>query len=206
METIGSKIRRLRLSKELTQKKLAKIIKVAPVTISKWESDISKPKGESVIRLSDYFDVDVDAFISDSSYIKEIDKILHIPFYSEVVASAGNGTYCDCEDVEYINVNSSFVTNPDSTVAIRVRGNSMQPVFYDGAIIFIDTTIKVVVDGSVYVVLHDDMIRVKVLEETSVGFNLKSYNTGEYPTEKVNIYESNLKIIGKVTAQIQKYD
>ena len=206
MESIGSKIRRLRLSKELTQKKLSKIIKVAPVTISKWESDISKPKGESVIRLSNYFDVEIDTFITDDSCIKEIDKILCIPFYSAVEASAGNGSYCDYEDAEYINVNSSFVTNPDSTVAIRIKGNSMQPVFYDGAIIFIDTAIKTVVDGDVYVVLHDDMIRVKILEEISVGFNLKSYNTSEYPIEKVNLYESDLKVIGKVTAQIQKYD
>lgn len=205
METIGSKIRRLRLSQKLTQKKLAKLIQVAPVTISKWESDISKPKGESAIRLSSYFDVDIETFITDSSCIKEMDKMLCIPFYTEVAASAGSGFCCDHEDNEYINVNSSFVTNPDSTVAIRIKGNSMQPVFYDDAIIFVDTTIQTVVDGNVYVVLHDDMVRVKILEKTSFGFNLKSYNISEYPTENVNLHKSNLKVIGKVTAQIQKY-
>ena len=149
--------------------------------------------------------MEIDGFITENSCIKERDKILSIPFYFTVEASAGNGSCCKNEEVEYINVNSSFVDSPDTTVAIRIKGNSMQPVFYDGAIIFIDTAIKTVIDGNVYVVLHDDMIRVKILEETSVGFNLKSYNISEYPTEKINIHESELKVIGKVTAQIQKY-
>jgi transcriptional regulator with XRE-family HTH domain len=60
---IGKKIRELRQSKKLTQKDLAKILNVTPQAISKWERNESNPDIQTILKLSDYFNVSVDEIL-----------------------------------------------------------------------------------------------------------------------------------------------
>jgi transcriptional regulator with XRE-family HTH domain/cellobiose-specific phosphotransferase system component IIB len=60
---IGKKIRELRQSKKLTQKELAKILNVTPQAISKWERNESNPDIQTILNLSDYFNVSVDEIL-----------------------------------------------------------------------------------------------------------------------------------------------
>ncbi|MBE8127846.1 LexA family transcriptional regulator (plasmid) [Photobacterium damselae subsp. piscicida] len=203
MRTIGEKIRALRESKNMTQEQLAKKIGVAPVTVSKWELDTSKPKSASTVKLGEIFNVSSSTFISHKAEIKIIHNMVSIPFYSNVKAAAGSGCLCLDENYELIQVPDKFVKNQDDVFAITIFGDSMEPVFGNETIVFIDPMQKNVIDGSVYVFIHDGLIRMKILEETPKGFRLRSYNNA-YSNEDVQ--KEFFHLIGKVVAQMQKYN
>jgi len=205
MESIGSKIKYLRESANMTQAQLARQVKVAPVTVSKWELEVSKPKSASVKNLSDFFNVTVDTFLHHTSPIEYVvEEIVKIPFYDDVSAAAGCGCFVHDENHSYVHVPKCFVQSAYNVTAIMVSGDSMMPVFNDGACIFVDSSLTDIVDGKVFVVLHEDMLRVKILRRLPNGVRLESYNK-EYPDEIVRFNHESFKVIGRVIGQIQKY-
>ncbi|MCY1440755.1 HTH-type transcriptional regulator PrtR [compost metagenome] len=72
----------------------------------------------------------------------------------------------------------------------------------DGSTIGIDQSTQNVIDGEIYAVDHDGMLRVKFLYRLpGVGLRLRSYNREEYPDEEYSpaeIEAQNMKIIGWV--------
>ncbi|WP_299695491.1 XRE family transcriptional regulator [uncultured Vibrio sp.] len=204
MLSVGQKILHLRKGMRLTQAELAKKANVKPVTVSKWELDTSKPKGESLILLSHLFNVPIDVLVNHVTPIKRLREQVSIPYFSKVKAAAGGGVLCDNEESDLYTVDKSFISNHKNTIAIKINGDSMAPVFTDESIIFIDQDQKSVKDGDVYVFIHDDMLRMKILENTPFGYRLRSYNHC-YPVEDANTSNSSIIIIGRVIAQIQKY-
>ena len=205
MDSIGEKIRFLRESKKITQAALAKLVNVAAVTVSKWELDVSKPKGNSVVKLASTFRVTIATFIQHKNKIEYVDQnIISIPFFPNVEAAAGCGYLPSNEKSEFIRVPEDLVRNCAYVNAITVKGDSMEPVFTDRSCIFIDKSQVDIEDGKVFVFIHDDMIRMKILERIPHGIRIKSYNPN-YPTEDINLRTETVHIIGKVVAQIQKY-
>ena len=59
METIGSRIKKLRKEKKLTQGKLGDLVGVSDVTIGFWEKDVNEPKYENLETLSKMLDTTV---------------------------------------------------------------------------------------------------------------------------------------------------
>ena len=78
--TIGYKIQTLRKSLKLSQADLAKKIQVAPVTVSKWEIETSKPKGPSLLKLSKLFNVAIDVLLDDGAPIQMLREQVEVPF------------------------------------------------------------------------------------------------------------------------------
>lgn len=58
-----SRLRELRLEKNVSQKSLAEIVNMSKMAISHWESGHSEPSIAQLIILSEYFDVTVDYLI-----------------------------------------------------------------------------------------------------------------------------------------------
>ncbi|WP_440896812.1 helix-turn-helix domain-containing protein [Amphibacillus sp. Q70] len=67
MLEIGIKIKELRKSKKMTQKTLADILNVTPQAVSKWERNESTPDIETLIKLSNYFDISIDELVGNKS-------------------------------------------------------------------------------------------------------------------------------------------
>jgi len=63
MLDLGKNIKELRQSKKMTQKSLAKILNVTPQAVSKWERNESNPDIQTLISLSNYFNVSVDEIL-----------------------------------------------------------------------------------------------------------------------------------------------
>ncbi|MGL4666588.1 MAG: XRE family transcriptional regulator [Saezia sp.] len=205
METIGGKIRFLRESQGMTQKQLARLVRVAPVTISKWENDVSKPKAESIKLLTETFKVNSDAFIHHKNKIEANKcRLVEVPFYSKASAAAGGGVLVLDETVETLDVPEKLISNKNDIVSIAISGDSMEPVFNDNTIVFIDQSDVDVADGKVYVFVHDGMVRMKILEVIPIGLRMKSYNV-TYPPENIDIKKESVKVVGRVIAQMQKY-
>ena len=55
----GAYLRRLRLSRGLTQTDLAKMLQVHPSQVSQWENAFRSPSGRSLARLSEAFGTDL---------------------------------------------------------------------------------------------------------------------------------------------------
>ena len=202
--TVGYKIQTLRKKLNLSQAELARKLGVAPVTVSKWEIETSKPKGKSLLSLSQLFNISMDVLIDDQAPIQQSREQVGIPFYPHIDVSAGGGCFCDQEISETYLIDRYFIDNPDSTIAIRIHGDSMVPAFLDDAVVFIDSNKTSVSDGKVYVVVHEGLTRIKLLEKIPNGLRLKSYNPN-YPPEDVMFDKESIKVVGQVIAQIQKY-
>ncbi|MDE7164145.1 MAG: helix-turn-helix domain-containing protein [Clostridiales bacterium] len=88
--TLGEKLARARKEKNITQEQLADKLGVSRQSISKWESDITYPETDKLIRMSELFDCSLDYLLKDSvtekenkpqaSYVPEV-AIAHHGFY-----------------------------------------------------------------------------------------------------------------------------
>lgn len=58
------KLKALRLSKNLTQGDLAKKLGVSRTTITMWENGLSKPRFDTLVRLTQIFGCTVDEFLN----------------------------------------------------------------------------------------------------------------------------------------------
>ncbi len=79
--TLGDKISKLRKENNYTQEQLADILGVSRQAISKWESDLTYPETEKLIRISELFCCSLDYLIKDKEDKEEtetgIRKYLH---------------------------------------------------------------------------------------------------------------------------------
>ena len=84
---IGENIKRLRLSKNITQEKLANHLQITYQTISKWERDEGYPDITMLIPLASYFEVTVDELLGTDAaknevkiqnYLDEFDRFSNI--------------------------------------------------------------------------------------------------------------------------------
>ncbi len=77
--SLGEKIRKLRLSKDITQKELADKLNVSFQTVSKWENNINEPDLGSLKKLSNIFNCPINYFFEDdeekiNNSLKEVSK------------------------------------------------------------------------------------------------------------------------------------
>lgn len=63
--TLGEKLAKLRKENNYTQEQLASILKVSRQSISKWESDLSYPETEKIIRLAKLYECSLDYLLKE---------------------------------------------------------------------------------------------------------------------------------------------
>ncbi|OEC42050.1 hypothetical protein A7D27_12170 [Pseudomonas sp. 1D4] len=87
--------------------------------------------------------------------------------------------------------------DPALAACLIVCGDSMAPLFPDGAILGIDRGRREVIDGKTYALLDAGMLRVKILHRLPAGqVRLRSHQRDEYPDEERALAE--LEIVGQV--------
>lgn len=64
--TVGEKISKLRKENNYTQEQLADILGVSRQAVGKWESDLTYPETEKLIRMSELFDCSLDYLLKDA--------------------------------------------------------------------------------------------------------------------------------------------
>lgn len=141
----------------------------------------------------------------DSTPIDE-DEV-ELPLYKEVEIAAGSGRTAVRPVLgrklrfSYATLRASGV-DPASAICAPVKGNSMEPLIMDGSTIGVDCATTAVIDGEIYALEHDGMLRVKFLYRLpGGGLRLRSFNRDEYPDEEYTTEEAdarNIRIIGWV--------
>jgi transcriptional regulator with XRE-family HTH domain len=173
---VGSRIRKAREARGLTQGKLAEAINQAQTTISSWERGRTEPTREDVARVASIIGVPV----------AELEGAVATSDSVAVVGYVGAGDaavlYAEGQGELY------YVTPPSNrtkdTVAVEIRGVSLGPAFDGGLVFYDDVHSPVTPDqhGRLCVVgLPTGKVLVKILRAAGEGrFHLLS-NTTEAP-------------------------
>lgn len=137
------------------------------------------------------------------------DDEVSVPFLREVELSAGSGRF-SVEETPASNLRfgkQSLRNNGvqfDQAKCVTVRGNSMMPILRDGATVGIDTgktSIAGIVDGDLYAISHNGLLRVKQVYRLPMGIRLRSFNRDEHPDEDYTfeqIQDQQIDILGHV--------
>jgi SOS-response transcriptional repressor LexA len=130
-----------------------------PKTISKWERGATQPNAAQFLALCEIYDVrDVGAVFGDGktlnalglSRLAEYTRFLRsdnmflerrtvtIRLF-DLPASAGTGNYADSDAYEEIEVDVDAVPS-GADYCVRVQGDSMEPEYHDGGVVFVRAT------------------------------------------------------------------
>jgi len=135
------------------------------------------------------------------------DDDIELPIYKEVELASGHGR-TQVQISEGRKVRFSRRTLRDAGVDITNAacatnvGNSNFPLILDKTSIGIDKGMTRIVDGQIYALDHDGLLRVKFLyRKEGGGLTLRSFNGEEYPDEHYSfdeIMEQRISILGRV--------
>lgn len=124
----------------------------------------------------------------DESTPLDSDEV-ELPLYKEVEIAAGNGRTA-VRVVDGRKLRFSYATlraagvDPANAFCATLNGDSMAPLINHGATIGVDRGSQNIIDGEIYALEHDGMLRVKILHRMPGGaIRLRSYNRDEFPDE-----------------------
>ncbi|MCG6541729.1 helix-turn-helix transcriptional regulator [Pseudomonas sp. KSR10] len=142
----------------------------------------------------------------DSSTPLDSDEV-ELRLYKEVELSSGHGRTA-VQEIGGPKLRFSRSTmrqcgvDPEHAVFATNSGNSNHPLILHGATIGVDKGMTRVVDGEIYALDHDGLLRVKFLERLpGGGLRLKSYNHAEFKDEDFSfdqVMEQRIVILGRV--------
>lgn len=216
MKTLGQNIKRLRLSRGLTQPQLADIVGASSyTTVSKWESGANSPKGKDLVRLSEYFNVSVDELlgIKSDGLITVSSQYDYIP----TSISAGNPLNVEGvtrEQVEKISIPDVMMgkwAGSKDVFLMRVNGESMNNMFSHNSLIAVKKTpLTSLHNGDIVVYSDSEEYAVKriIIDNENKRFIFRPDSSDDRFVDNVIAYDeaSNLRIHGKVVLYIVELD
>lgn len=226
MNTFGDNLRKFRKARKLTQQAFGKAVGVSGPTVSDWENEVQSPRGSNLISLLSKFP-EVSEFIPKSqslfeptknveaAYIGHVDSWdseteldedeVEVPFFMDVELAAGVGSELVYEYPGYkLRFSKSTLkkcgVDARAAACVKVFGNSMEPRLYDGDVVGVNTADKRIVDGKVYAINHDGLMRIKRLYRLpGNGIRINSFNKEEYPDEELSPDDRvSFHVIGRV--------
>lgn len=167
MDTIGKRIRQARKLKGLTQQAIADFFGISRVSVTQWEGDTTVPESDKFPGLAELLGGDADWYLSGKGGGPVSDYLLKSPLTNnppekpnavvkEKISSSGPmipvyGSAVGGVDGEFV-LNGSIlyeVMAPPSlspisgAYAVQVSGDSMEPRYFDGEVVFVDPTRRV---------------------------------------------------------------
>lgn len=204
MSDIADRINSLIEERKISQEILAIDVGISQAAISKICQGRTK-RSRFLPQIAAYFNVAEHWLLFGEEATKnnaDMDEDIHIPFYKDVQLSAGYGAH-EFEDYEGRTIRFSRDTlrevnvSPKDAVCVTVKGDSMEPVFKNGATVGIDLSRKKIIDGDVYAINNDGLLQMKRLKHKSGSvITVESYNREEYPAFDVPMEQ--VEIIGRI--------
>ena len=171
---------------------LCKELKLITSMVTRWRNG-TKPHIDTLQKIADYFSISVKELISDDPSSKGV----RIPVFGTVAAGIPIEAITDIEDYEEI---SEALAATGEFVALKIKGNSMEPLLLAGdtVIIRVQDTIEA---GEIAVVLvNGEEATCKKIKKTPEGVILISLNSDYDPMFYTNaeIESLPIRIFGKV--------
>lgn len=223
---LGERIRQLRLKKGLTQQKLAEMLNTTNATISNYETGASTPDYETLIKLSDIFNVTTDyllgrtdeptaikekqtAYSIDKSKIKSaieevindiipVKNIVKVPILGTI--RAGEPIYAE-QNIEGYSVVDEEDIKGSRCFFLRVKGDSMiNARIMDGDLVFVREQPDVDNGEIAVVIVNGDEATIKRVYKLPDAIILQPENPKYKPIviPKKDVERGEVRIIGKV--------
>ena len=196
---IGKRIRELRVNQGLTLKKLGEMLNLGESTISMYENGNRSPDYNTILRMSEIFEVTTDHLLGKTDDIISVSNIFPlktkaVPLLGEIVA--GQPRYAEEQYEYYIEIDDVIKAD----FCLKVKGDSMiNARINDGDIVFVRKQPDVE-DGEIAVVRIDDEATLKRVYKMPGRIQLRAENPIYAP---IDITESDFKdveILGKAVA------
>ncbi len=135
------------------------------------------------------------------------ERYANVRYFGDIYASAGGGAFNYDEAHEYLSLDPHMVAlvggarEIPNIDAINVLGDSMEPTFRDGDIVFVNRTITDITRGGVFVIATPIGLFVKRLLLRSDGTVDLISDNSLYSTEQVLL--SDVEVIGKVVGSMR---
>ncbi len=174
---------------------------------SDWLKTGEGPKAAKELRVPDH-----SGNASDAQAMRGIYKVVEptdveLPFFKESSVGPGSDKTHVIRDPDQSirlprsDLDSLEIKHTDAICA-RMIGNSMAERIEDGSLIAIDRGLTQIVDGEIYAIEHDGMLRIKYLHRIpGNSLRMRSHNNAEYPDEifrPAHIEEQNIRVLGWV--------
>ena len=174
-------------------------------TVSDWVNGKKYPRVDAMQRLADFLGVRMSQLQEDgeaeNAFPLNILPVQRrkIPILGNV--AAGEPIFADEEHEEYVIGNDAN----DCDFALRIAGDSMEPLLHDGDIVYVRQQDDVN-DGEIGVVLIDDSATLKHIYHIPNGVQLVSENATKYPPMVFTYPECDaIRILGKAVAFKRKF-
>ncbi|MEQ5835482.1 helix-turn-helix transcriptional regulator [Marinobacter sp. NFXS9] len=166
------------------------------------------PRLDSLLRIANAADVSVEWLATGKEPSPAMpfdfeDEFALVPGYNIQVA-AGHGRIADEESPSReLAFRRKWLRfrglNENELALVFAKGDSMEPTISDNETVLIDTSVKDLSDGQIYVIRNDDHLLVKRIQKLwNDGVKLLSDNK-EYPPQEISSADlEQLEVIGKV--------
>ena len=204
-----TRLKQLRTEKRINQRELAKFLKVAPSTISMYESGHREPNFEILEILADFFNIDMNYLLGKTDkttklIIENESNGFKIPVLGNVAAGIPISAVEDILDYEEVPISWQ---NQGEFFALRIKGDSMQPKIDNGDVVIVKQQSDSNSGDTVIALVNGGDATCKRLEKTDNGIMLVSTNP-KYPPmffTKEDIVTKPVVILGKVVELRSKF-
>ena len=202
MKVFSDNFKRLRKSKKMLQKDVAKALGVSSSIVSDWEKGIKMPRGATIQKIADFFGVPQnELFIERGAQYSTLSEMIMLPVVGHI--SCGNGSFA-YEDIEGYEPTPKDWASSGEHFYLRAKGDSMIGArIQDGDLLLIRRQ-EDVEDGEIAAVLIDDEAVLKRVYRRDGTLILQSENP-KYPPVVCRPGDKNIKIIGKLKMNVIKY-
>lgn len=208
--TIGERIKFERNKKGISQAALGELLQLTQQAIGKWEKNLAEPDSETLLKLSDIFEIPVSSLLGREekrpSNVYDVDGLL---VYEEIgtVCAGFNGAINEIPTGKKIEIPASMISggNKDDYFVLRVTGNSMYPKLLEGDTILCKRCDSVD-SGDLAVVLYngDEATVKKVNYITGQNWLELIPINPEYPSKRIEGTDlDQCRILGKVVKLIR---
>ena len=191
-----TRLKQLRNEKKINQRELANFLKVAPSTISMYESGQREPNFEVLESLADFFNVDLNYLLGKSDKTTKLmiedsqsPQGLKIPVLGTVAAGIPISAVEDILDYE--EVPQSW-ENQGEFFGLRIKGDSMKPDINNGDTVIVRQQSTANNGDVVIALVNGDDATCKKFEKLDNGIMLISNNSEYSP-----MYFSNEEVVTK---------
>lgn len=203
----ADRLKRLRKEHGYTQESLAAVIGVERSSVGKYEGKSGViPSNDVLARIADLFGVSIDYLLerenrnqispANQTFPPNILPVQRrkIPILGNV--AAGEPIFADEEHEEYVIDDDAN----DCDFALRIAGDSMEPLLHDGDIVYVRQQDDVN-DGEIGILLLDDEAVIKHIYHIPDGVQVVSQNAAKYPPKTYTWpnYDT-IRILGRAVA------
>jgi len=172
-------LKRIREQKGISQKVLADKIGVAQSTVGMWENGKNKPEYGTLLRIAEYFDINVDYLVNGNQIIQPESGMIKIPVIGQI--SAGIPIEAVEDILGYEEMTQEMAATGDF-FALLIKGDSMEPRIKQNDILIVRRQSDVDSGDIAVVLVNGYDATVKKIMKHQDGISLVSFNSTYAPT------------------------